>query len=437
MQRRPGLSGALWLPIIFVLIVGSRPLSMWLSGFVDASGNLSDGTPIDRNFYLVVILVGFYILSRRGFPWSQFIASNKALFFFYGYLLVSILWADSPFSSFKRLFKDFGGVVIALVVLTEAQPFEAVKAIFVRGAYILFPLSYCFLRYFPSLGRVYSRGGELEVTGVTCQKNSLGALIVICGLPLLWDLLEWYRNKVATKDRKQFYGEIGVGLIGAYLLYASNSKTSLVCVIVGVIILAFPFIPRLKNKTRNLALYMPIVAVLSMLLDATTGIKDSALNQLGRDSTYTGRTQVWEFLLNEHTDPIFGTGYYSLWSTPAFRDRIPEWMSNSAHNGYLEAYIEGGYIEIFFLIVMICAVWWKIHRSTSIGDPAALIRLAFFTTFLISNFSESGFARIALPWFSFLLVAVYDIPRSQAVGRAWEQPSIVTLQTQSQRAALT
>ncbi len=413
-RRRPGLSSAVWVPTIFVAILGSRPLSMWLSGFVDATGNLSDGTPIDRNFYLVAILAGFYILSKRKFRWSPFISSNKALFLFYGYLLLSVLWADSPFSSFKRLFKDFGGIVLSLVILTEARPLDAIKAVFVRCAYVFFPLSYCFIRYIPNLGRVYSRGGDMEATGVTCQKNSLGALIVICGLPVVWNLLESCRDRVAKKNRRVFYGELLIGIIGLYLLYLSSSKSSLVCFVVGGIILAFPFVPGFKEKAHNLALYMPLAAAAWFLLDATIGIKESALEGLGRDATFTGRTLVWDFLLKEKTDPIFGTGYYSIWATPSFRDRMPDWMSNSAHSGYLEAYIDGGYIEIVLLAVLLIVVLRKIHKSLARGESGSTLRLAFFMSAVLANLSESYFARLSLVWFGFVLTTCWETPDYRA-----------------------
>lgn len=408
---RPELSRAIWFPTLLIAIMGSRPMTMWLSGFVDASGNLSDGSPVDRNFFLILIISGFFILHRRNFRWGPFVSSNKAIFAFYAYLLITILWADSSLSAFKRLFKDFGAVVLSLVILTEAQPLEAVKAVFVRCAYLFFPLSICFIRYFPNLGRVYSRGGGLEVTGVTCQKNSLGALVVICGLPLFWELLQRYKDGTYRKVKREYFGAVFVGLIGLWLLNLSNSKTSLICFVMGIVILLFPFVSVLKRKTRKLAIYMPLVAFLAIGLDAAIGIKEAALNELGRDSTFTGRTQVWEFLLKEHTDPIFGTGYYSLWSTPSFRNHMPDWMSNSAHNGYLEAYIEGGYIEIFFLIIMIVTVWWKLNRKLKRGEQGAVIGLAFFMTCVVGNFSESYFARLGLVWFCFLLFGVDNIPR--------------------------
>ncbi len=89
-----------------------------------------------------------------------------------------MLWANSPPTSFKRWFKEFGNIAVLLVILTEARPQQALRAVFVRCAYLFLPLSFVFIRYFPSLGRFYSsHGGEGQMTGVTTQKNTLGMLL--------------------------------------------------------------------------------------------------------------------------------------------------------------------------------------------------------------------------------------------------------------------
>lgn len=77
---------------------------------------------------------------------------------------------------------------------------------------------------------------------------------------------------------------------------------------------------------------------------------------------------------------------------------MPEWMSNSAHNGYFEAYLEGGQIEIMFLIVFLLAVWWKINAKFRDVSPRVLLNLSFFMAGVLANISESYFARRLFQW---------------------------------------
>ena len=105
--------------------------------------------------------------------------------------MVSVLWAHSPLASFKRWFKEFGNIVVLLVILTEEDPQQAIRAVFVRCGFVLIPLSLVFVRWFPDLGRHYNiHSGEMEAVGVTCQKNSLGVMILACSLLIFWDWIE-------------------------------------------------------------------------------------------------------------------------------------------------------------------------------------------------------------------------------------------------------
>ena len=156
---RPGLSSAIWIPTFWVAIQLSRPLSMWLN-FGGGEGGSLEGSPLDRLFYFGMIFAALVVLSRRGVAWNKIFSQNWPIFLFYSYFLISIIWAPNSFVSFKRWFKEVGNVWIALVILTEENPKEAFRAVFVRCAYVLIPLSIVFLRYFPDLGRRYLRNGQ-------------------------------------------------------------------------------------------------------------------------------------------------------------------------------------------------------------------------------------------------------------------------------------
>src|SRR5437868_3492665 len=100
-QARPKFSRTFWIPVFWVLILGSRPLSWWLGvggggGGWSASSNL-EGNWFDRSLYLGLIFVAIYILSKRGISWGTLVQQNKALLLFYFFLLVTILWAPFPF----------------------------------------------------------------------------------------------------------------------------------------------------------------------------------------------------------------------------------------------------------------------------------------------------------------------------------------------------
>lgn len=404
--RRDGISGALWIPTLWAGILLSRSVSGWIGG---GAVDSLEGSPIDRLFYFGVIATSLAILSRRNVNWALFFQRNWPIFLFYGFFLVSVLWSESPFSSFKRWFKDIGNIFVAMVILTERNPSQAIRAVFTRCAYVLFPLSVIFVRWFPDLGRVYSRSGGLQIVGVTTQKNSLGILVVVCGLILLWDWLERSHDD-RHPDKLSRYLPLVLLLNGIYLLHLSDSQTSILCMIVGAIILLSSRIPVLRKKIGALGGFSLAAALGFYFLDWMFGVKAALLGAMGRDETLTGRTDVWRELLALQTDPVFGTGFLSFWSDQAYQSKLPNWVGFSAHNGYLETYIDGGFVGIFFLVVLLLVSGWRVNRQLAKDNTYVLVQFAVFWIVLIGNYSESHFGRMTPLWFLFLMTSLI-VPR--------------------------
>jgi O-antigen ligase len=403
--RREGISAGIWIPTLWAGILTSRSVSSWL-GFGGAEDTL-EGSPVDRIFFFGMILAALITLKRRRFAWGPAIAKNWPIFLFYAYLLVSVLWAESSSVSFKRWFKEFGNIPVALVILTEANPQEAFRAVFVRCAYLLFPLSVIFIRYFPALGRNYSlHSGQMEATGVTFQKNSLGALVLVCGLVLIWDWFERSRPGAAPQERTERWLPPVILATGAYLLYVCDSKTSIACLVIGALIISAVRLPLLRRRIGALGIYVLAAVIAFFVLDQVFGISGSVLAMMGRDATFTGRTDVWRVLLDLKTDPLVGTGFCSFWSDKFYQSQLPDWVAFSAHNGYLETYIDGGWCGVFLLGVMLLIVGLRINRHLAFGGNYALVRFAVFVAILVGAFSESHFGRMSPLGFLFLLSAL-------------------------------
>jgi exopolysaccharide production protein ExoQ len=407
-RSREGTSRALWIPTLWAVILLSRPLSTWV-GFGGGGGGVDsqEGSPLDRLFFLSLIAAAIMVLVRRRLAWGPVLAQNWPLLLLYTYFLVSVLWADSSVVSFKRWLKDVGNVFVALVALTEANPMMAIRTVFVRCAYVLIPLSLIFIRYFPHLGRSYSRhSGGMEAVGVTFQKNSLGALVLVAGLVVVWDLIERHRSGTLGTSLLDRYAPAITLAIGAYLLLLCDSKTSMLCLALGSGVLLSISSPTLRARVSNLGSYSIVAAVIFLALDAIFGISSAIVGAMGRDMTFTGRTEVWAVILSLGTDPLFGAGFCSFWSDPRYLSQLPDWVAFSAHNGYLEAYIDGGLIGVALLGLMLLVHGVRTNQQLRAPGNLAVVRFAVLIVTLIGNFSESHFLRMSPLWFLFLVTAV-------------------------------
>jgi len=410
MKQRKASSAALWIPGAWLVLLGSRPVSYWLSHFGIQSGATSalEGNPIDIWIFLALILGAVVVLVRRGFAWGSFARMNKALILIYAYLAVSAVWADYSVPTLKRAIKDFGSVLVALVLLTERDPVGAIRTVFVRVSYLLFPLSVVFIKYFPDIGRTPSRGGENLFCGVCEHKSGLGVMVFVIGQLILFDLLEMRRERGARMQRTEEW--IRYGMVGMcfWLLSTCNSASALISFVLGCLILwGTTRSLRLGNPKRMVVRGLAVlvgVALVETTFDASTAI----LEALGRSPSLTGRTLIWELAKEAQHHPLLGTGYYSFWDTAGAEMIIERWGGalRTTHNGYLEMYLDGGLVGVGLLILLLL-VWGRRSVKRMLGGSLfGRMTLMFWVLAVIFNNSEALFFRLNPLWFTLLLTMI-------------------------------
>ncbi|MGZ3606730.1 MAG: hypothetical protein ACXU9J_02285 [Syntrophales bacterium] len=203
-QREPNVSSALWIPLIWLVIVASRPIGEWSNpgGF-----NLHPeaGSVIDQSVLTVLICLAAFILQKRNFRWTQWLKGNSWLFLFFLYCGISVVWSDFPWVACKRWIRAVGSLMMVFVVLSENDPIEALVALVRRCAYLLVPLSLLFIKYYRNIAVGFNPWtGEEYLSGVTTDKNALGRLCLITGLFIFWDLVKTrhHKNLIPKKINK-------------------------------------------------------------------------------------------------------------------------------------------------------------------------------------------------------------------------------------------
>jgi exopolysaccharide production protein ExoQ len=411
-RQKPNVSSALWIPLIWLMIIGSRPVSHWLNpeSVMTSSAQVEAGSPIDRLIFSVLILSGMFILSKRRAKCIQLLRNNKWILLWFLYCGISILWSDFPGVAFKRWIKGLGTVVMVFVVLTEPDPIESVKikTLIRRCAYVLIPISVLFIKYYRNLGVAYDpwEGGPTFM-GVTDDKNALGRLCLGSGIIFFYIVIAWLNKKESLK-KKQILVNILFLLTILWLLIKSQSATSLVTFIIGSCIFVGIGLPIIKKKIKYIGIFIFLFILVLFILQQSFNITEIVVTNLGRNMTFTDRTKLWEDLLTMDTSPIFGTGYDSFWLGNRL-DRLWHkywWKPNESHNGYLEIYLELGLVGLSLLMGIFVNIYRKIRRSLMYDFDYGRLRIVFFIIILLYNITESAFKGIGLMWFIFLLISL-------------------------------
>jgi O-antigen ligase len=408
-------SNALWLPFIWFSIAFSRSVGAWVGGWpatIDLSANrYIEGNPIDRYVFSGLILAGLIVLATRGQRVGALLRRNAPILLFFFYAAVSIFWSDYSDVAFKRWTKAVGDLVMILIVLTERDRLAALKHLVARVGYLFAPLSILFIKYYPALGRMYNRfSWTTSYVGCAWGKNELGYVCLILGLVCVWRLCSIRRE---TKDARRIQPLIAQGALLAmvlWLLWMANSMTSWACFLMVSTLIVMTSHPRFTRKTRVvhiLALAMIAFSVCTIFFNTSGAL----LQGIGKDPTITGRTEIWSLLLSMTRKPLLGTGFESFWLGDRL-DRIWSevwWHPNEAHNGYLEVYLNLGWIGVALLALIIVTGYRNVLAAFRRGSAESQLTLPFFITGVIYNLTESAVRELHGVWIVFLLSA-FAIP---------------------------
>ncbi len=221
-REKPDVSGALWLPLLWLTLSCSRPVSEWFNIFglpVSGGASVEEGSPLDAWFYFGLIAVGLCVLNKRQVRLSEVVSNNSWLIIFLIYCFISIAWSDFPFVAFKRWIKILGHPIMVLIVLTEPDPKEALIRLMKRCAYVVVPVSILWIKYYPELGRGFSPWGGAESRGIATGKNFLGADCLILGYFFFWYLLQTWQTERSRWRRNELWLIAGflIGYLVAFL----------------------------------------------------------------------------------------------------------------------------------------------------------------------------------------------------------------------------
>ena len=394
-KQSEGVSAAAWIPLMWMFFAGSRFASQWVNlgppEGIDAAA-YDDGSPLDRNVFLGLILAGVAILAQRRINWRAVVTRNWWLFLFFLFAAISVLWADDPFLSFKRWVKGVGNVVMALIILTEKRPYQALGFVLRRLAYVLLPLSVLFIRFYPDLGRGYHMGMAM-FTGVTFQKNSLGQLCMLLGVYFSWQLLFRRLMPVGSQPPVPMNVSLIILPMLLWLLYMSHSATAIAGTIGAVSFFLLVRLPIFRRKPRRIFAVAIVAGAAMGVLEHSFGITNWFIEALGRQPDLTDRTAVWQTVLQMATNPLIGAGYESFWSGGRLAEMWERTGSGilQAHNGYVDTYLNLGIIGVFLLVMTILSGLVSAERQLGRAYAYSVLRIALIMIAVAYNYTEAAF----------------------------------------------
>ncbi|WP_261844970.1 O-antigen ligase family protein [Aliamphritea ceti] len=252
-------------------------------------------------------------------------------------------------------------------------------------------LSLFFGFFIPDLG---IHAGETSIDhiglwkGVYGFKNHLGRFMVVLTLAVFVMIFVFKRT-----DFKYFL----ILLMSMFLIYKSGSSTALLLLFICPLIYCFLNII-VSSKINRYIQALVLLIFLSFVLIGILVLPYIVVEIFGKDMTGSGRTDIWFSLFNVSQSPLIGHGFGGVfWGeyNSAYYLLDEAWFNlGHAHNGWVDIWIELGYIGLFLYLLITLKVVYAAYNLVfrKKYNIYAYIFLLILFLFLYS-FSGGGFVK--------------------------------------------
>jgi exopolysaccharide production protein ExoQ len=330
------------------------------------------------------------------------------------YCLISVTWSYHPDVSFKRWIKAIGDLAMVLIIVTDAHPVAAIRHLVSRIGFLLLPTSVLFIKYYGDLGRAYTADGLLMNIGVATDKNMLGLTVLIVSLVAFWNVRSLLIHKEERNRGRHLLAQGTLLALGLSLFLMANSSTCKACFVLGsflIIASNFRTIRRRPARLHALCLVVLLVAGVALL-----GGQAEVAGALGRESNMSGRTDIWAAVIPAVPRTLIGAGFESFWISPRvsiFQHALLElgWDPrialglNEAHNGYIEVYLNLGWIGVCLLTLVLICGYRRAVKAFGRDPELGSLFVAYIAAAVFYSLTEVGF-RMLNPCWIFLLLAI-------------------------------
>jgi O-antigen ligase len=246
--------------------------------------------------------------------------------------------------------------------------------------------------------------------GPFTQKNIFARLMVLAAIVFLLLALD------SRKHRNWLWGGFGLSV---FLILMTGSKTALLLFLSVVILL--PLYKALRWKdTKVIPLIIILVLVAGSMAVFVMGNWENILLGLGRDTTLSGRTTLWELAIEKIAErPWLGYGYQGFWQNGGGAEII--WKHEGykpphAHNGFVNIALDLGLVGLCVFLLTIAVNYWRSIAWLKYGKTTIELWPIFYVTFFFMyNHSENTIiSHNSLFWALFVAVSL-SMKRMRAV----------------------
>ncbi|HBL13878.1 MAG TPA: O-antigen polymerase [Cyanobacteria bacterium UBA11162] len=371
--------------VIFSLIIFTGILS--LSSYYNPSGASGYvASPFDKVLSLArfgTYALTFLLLIARLKSVIRAVRRDLFLVFLMVLVVISPLWSDFPAVSRKQALLT---LLTTLFGLYLASRFSIKEQVHLLAWALGIATVFSFLYTLALPGSGIEQGLHAGAwRGTFVQKNLFSRFMVASVLPLFL---------VALSSRKYRYILWTIFGIAVVLILLTKSKSALLIFLTLMVL-----VPLYKALRVSHSITVPLF-ITAILIAGSVGVWlvtnwEPFLLSLGKDTTLTGRTYIWEAVIDKIGDrPWLGYGYQAFFAEGGVGQKAV-WHAihiyiNQAHNGYINIAADLGLLGLLFFSLSLLSTYLRaIHWVRLTKNSEALWPLLYVTFIFMYNQSET------------------------------------------------
>lgn len=302
---------------------------------------------------------------------------------------VSVIWSDHAGATISNAVVHVTYLVTACCIVSSQTDYAGIVRVWRRAGCMYVAVSTALALAVPRYGRMMDPPFNGQWRGLAAHKSGFGTFALLLGLPLLLDGL--------SSDGGRHRGRtivVAAGFCGVILL--SGSATAIVALGCAIVFKVALYMRPARGLRGRTAVYfvVPVGGAAATLL---WPLADDAASLVGRDSSLTGRTNLWSIVLKQiERRPLQGFGFHAQWHDPTgVTLRIwnaihvkTSWTPAIAHNSGLEVLLSLGVVGLIIILFGYVQVITRALRLAS-RDRTTWAVLPFMAVIVLTCYAVS------------------------------------------------
>jgi len=403
-----------WEHLRYVFIIAFITM-LWLTpnpnavSFRDDPSAGREGTAFIQAIWFALLSFGLFATMDR---WREVARQfDITILLLIGWCAVTTVFALDPEVSVRRLLFTLICMMSMFLAVSGLKRLDAFIWILLGMCVIEVITKYFFVFAIPSLGIHKPTGAEPALAGLWkgqyVHKNAAGAVCAI-------QMILFY----ATRRLISPLLMLPMIVLDLIFFIKSGSKTPLILFI--CMMLLSSFLLRLRSGLAIMLIVLSGLAFLNIVTLASVVSDDARFiaQKLIGDSTFTGRVEIWRFLMHYSTqEPWIGAGFQSFWQignlSPA-QSEGSNWVVQAVygHQGFLDTVVMIGYTGLILLLLFaVVRPSFDLERISNRDKPLLEMFVSFWLFGLFTNGTESVFLGRADATWLFCIAGIVGIRR--------------------------